>query len=55
MDIYIFTAMILIVGLVIVYFANRMNKDESQNQSTTDSTGGAMINDFDSSDSDGGD
>lgn len=54
MDIYIFTAMILIVGIVIIFVANKMNKDEPQNQSSTDSTGGAMIDDFDSSDSDAG-
>lgn len=59
MNIYIFTAIILIFGLVIVFLSQRDNKEDKYN-SNTDSTGGSLIDEEFSesstaSDSDAGD
>lgn len=59
MNIYIFTAIILIFGLVIVFLSQRDNKEDKYN-SNTDSTGGSLIDEefsesSTSSDSDAGD
>lgn len=60
MNIYIFTAMILLSGLVIVFLSKRYyEKDTDRHNSNADSTGGPFIDDdFESSsgsDADGGD
>ena len=53
MDIYMFTAMIVLFGLTIVFLSKRDKKKDRHN-SNADSTGGSLIDEESSDSGDGG-